>query len=199
MGRSHGTHVTVQKCVQGYRGTPWKKSEKLKYLSLDARIILKWIIKKQEERIWNVFSRFGIRTSSNGKLSFGQNKTRRSCWVPRQVTLHPQAWRELPATSVPGCSHWWHNCLWFAANQSHALSITLFPFKSALHHVHYFCLHIYLPSRQLCSRFVASSECEWIPFVYWWTTHIAMPRVRPAASSWGRHVRGLRCCLFCSV
>ena len=41
IGRSHGTHVRVVKCVQGYRGTPWRKSENLKYLSLDTGIILK--------------------------------------------------------------------------------------------------------------------------------------------------------------
>ena len=83
------------------------------------------------------------------------------------------------------------------------IKATPFPWHSpvitALHHIHYFCLHIYLPSRQLCSRFVASSECEWVPFVYWWTTHIAMPRVRPAASSSRRYVRGLQYCLLCSV
>jgi len=62
-----------------------KKRENLKYLSLGARIILKWIFKEQDERIWNGFSRFGVRTSSNGKLSFGQNKTRRICAVSRQA------------------------------------------------------------------------------------------------------------------
>ena len=39
-----------------------KKGENLKYQTLDARIILKWIFKKQDERIWNGFSRFVIRT-----------------------------------------------------------------------------------------------------------------------------------------
>jgi hypothetical protein len=137
-----------------------------------------------------------MRTSIKVKWSFVQNKTGRICCVSRQVTEHPQVWRKLPAAQPLMTQH---NCLWFAANQSHALSMKLSPFKSALHHGHYFCSHIYLPCRQLCSRFVASSECEWIPFVYWWTTHIAMPRVRPTASSWGRHVRGLQYCLLCSV
>jgi len=86
MGRSHVTQVTVQNAYRGIAAHPEKKSENLKYLSLDARIILKLIFKKQDERIWNGFSRFGIRTSSNGKLSFGQNKTRSICGVSRQDT-----------------------------------------------------------------------------------------------------------------
>ena len=65
MGRSRGTHFTVEEYVHRYRGKPRtkKKKENLKYLSVDARVILKW---KQDENIWDGFSRFGIKTSSNG-------------------------------------------------------------------------------------------------------------------------------------
>jgi len=65
-------------------------------------------------------------------------------------------------------SKWSASELWITwTSQGPTVTMALSsPFKSAVYRRHYFCIHIYLSSRQAWLRFVASLGCEWMPFIY---------------------------------
>jgi hypothetical protein len=51
MGGAQGTYRRQERCIQGFSGKMRERGH-LKYLGVDERIILKWILKKWNENAW---------------------------------------------------------------------------------------------------------------------------------------------------
>jgi hypothetical protein len=54
-----GTYGRRERCIQGFVGKTLR-DENLKDLGFKGEVILKWIIKKWEGKVWNVLSWFSI-------------------------------------------------------------------------------------------------------------------------------------------